>query len=465
MPARHHAIPVREAEATERVTPGVIEGLLLLSLGWLGIWIGSAVLTPTLHHILPFQIAGGLFMIAGLVLNRLGRTRVTAIVFCSGMWVLVQVPPFVTGGLAVPAILLPPLLVLGTGMMWSTRAAVVLAVLSSLGWLIGLLAIEQGLVSAPDPPQSGFQFWLLLTGVLAVVSAGLVMMTRTLRGTLWDSTAPSPEVSKALSVDGPTAEPGSIADDEGTRLPGSGDAGPDLEDLGLVGQLAGGIAHDFNNLLTVVGGATELIEHDPQATRSILELAGQIRIAQERAAFITSQILAFAQRQVVHTRRLEVASSLRQLVQTMDQLMGPEITVELSATAEDTTVLSSDTELEQILHNLVTNARDALDGVGTISIRVERRQLDVPSTGPAGIISSGDYVVMSVEDGGKGISPDVLPHVFEPFYSTHDRSSGRGLGLPAVLGIARRSLGQVLIESTRGSGTLVEVLLPLAAPS
>ena len=248
-------------------------------------------------------------------------------------------------------------------------------------------------------------------------------------------------------------------------LPGTGAAGPDLEHLGLVGQLAGGIAHDFNNLLTVVGGATELIEHDPQATRSILELTGQIRIAQERAAFITSQILAFAQRQVVHTRRLEVASSLRQLVPTMDQLVGPEIAVELSATAEDTTVLSSDTELEQILHSLVTNARDALDGVGTISIRVERRQLAVPCTGPAGIIPSGDYVVMSVEDGGKGIPPDVLPHVFEPFYSTHDRSSGRGLGLSAVLGIARRSLGQVLIESTRGSGTLVEVLLPLAAPS
>ena len=464
MPAPQPAIPARVAQTTGRLEPGVLQPILLFALGWLGIWITIAVLNPALHHILPVQLVGAAVMIACLVLNRSGHTRAATIVFCCGMLVLLQVPPFLNGRVEIPAILLPPLLVLGAGLMWNTRAAIIMAAATSLSWLVVLLAIEQGLVATAAPLQPGLHFWLILTAVLGVICAGLVMTTRTLQRTLRDSEGSSAEVRKAPSDDGPAAELGSGPRAGDPTLRGSGAAGPHLEDLELVGQLAGGIAHDFNNLLTVVGSASELIEDDPDATGSILELAGQIRRAQERAAIITRRLLAFAQQQIVETRRLAVGPIVNSQAQALLQFGGPGITIDLSVTTDDTTVLSSDTEIEQILFNLVTNARDAIDGVGPISVRVGRRRLAEACDGPAGVVPPGEYVVVSVEDGGRGISADGLSRVFEPFYTTHGLSSGRGLGLPAVLGIVRRAAGQVLIESTKGSGTLVEVLLPLSTP-
>lgn len=227
-----------------------------------------------------------------------------------------------------------------------------------------------------------------------------------------------------------------------------------------VGQLAGGVAHDFNNLLTAMGGYAELIEEDPGATDSILELTQQIQQAQERAAELTQHLLAFAQRQVVDPRPVSLAAEVSFRQPLLRGLAGDAIDLHVRVSSRDTTIAADQSQLEQILVNLVSNARDAIGGHGTIRLGVDRRTVTRPVSGPAGTVPGGDYVVLTVQDTGPGIPAEIRDKIFEPFYTTKEVGAGTGLGLSAVLGIVRQAGGQILVDGHTDMGATVEVWFP-----
>ena len=214
-----------------------------------------------------------------------------------------------------------------------------------------------------------------------------------------------------------------------------------------VGQLAGGIAHDFNNLLTVIAGYGEIARHRIGAGPGAGELREMQRAA-ERAADLTRQLLAFARRQVLEPALLDVNEVVGGLVPMLGRLIGTDIEIAMQAGPDLPPVLADRAQLEQVVINLAINARDAMPDGGTIAIETDAR--------------SG-HVRLAVSDTGTGIDPEVIEHIFEPFYTTKDVGLGTGLGLATVHGIVTQSGGTVEVSSRAGIGSTFTVLLPAAA--
>jgi two-component system cell cycle sensor histidine kinase/response regulator CckA len=226
-----------------------------------------------------------------------------------------------------------------------------------------------------------------------------------------------------------------------------------------IGRLAGGIAHDSNNMLGVILGHVELAltEVDPAVPlhADLLE----IQRAARRSADLTRQLLAFARQQPAAPVVLNVDAAVGGMVTMLRRLIGEDITLEwVPGGVNDVAIDPS--QVDQILTNLCVNARDAIDGVGTVVIATRDVEFDevwcanVPDSAP------GRYLVLSVGDDGCGMSQDVLEHVFEPFYTTKDRGMGTGLGLATVYGIVRQNGGFVDVASRQGRGTSINVYLP-----
>jgi len=230
-----------------------------------------------------------------------------------------------------------------------------------------------------------------------------------------------------------------------------------------IGQLTGGIAHDFNNILASVTGyvvlATERAEALGDAT--IVRQLGQAHIAAQRARDLISQMLAFARRQRGVRRPLRLAPELRQSAQLLRSTLSSAI--ELRTDLDDATpaVLSDSVQVEQVLFNLCINARDAIDGAGSIAIGLRTRTLSgvcASCQAPVG----GRWVVMSVADTGSGVSPAVRARMFEPFFTTKEVGRGSGMGLAMVHGIVHDHAGHLLVDPATPHGTVFSVLLPLA---
>jgi len=221
--------------------------------------------------------------------------------------------------------------------------------------------------------------------------------------------------------------------------------------LESVGVLAGGVAHDFNNLLTVIGGWAEELP-DSEAAR-------EIRRAVERAAELTGQLLAFGRKQILHTRRIQLGSLLREMEAMLRSVLREEVHLELDL-AEDAWPVEVDPgQMQRVIVNLATNARDALDGGGWIRFRTRNQTLDAQSAAPLGI-PPGDYLKLTVEDGGRGMGEETLGRAFEPFFTTKAPGEGSGLGLSSVYGIVEQSGGGISLRSTPEVGTTAEILLP-----
>ncbi len=236
--------------------------------------------------------------------------------------------------------------------------------------------------------------------------------------------------------------------------------------LEAVGQLTGGVAHDFNNLLTVLLGNIELMQATlPETgkpaeamTRARLE---RMRLAAERGATLTDQLLAFARRQPLMPRAADLNAVTTGMLDLLRSAIGSNIEVQTAFDPGLWPVLVDTTQIELVILNLALNARDAMPGGGklalvtaNVAIRPHEATPDLPA---------GDYVAVRVRDGGQGMSAEVAARAFEPFFTTKDPSLGSGLGLSQVYGVARQSGGNAVIESTRGEGTTVSVLLPRAS--
>ncbi len=222
-----------------------------------------------------------------------------------------------------------------------------------------------------------------------------------------------------------------------------------------VGLLAGGVAHDFNNLLTVIGGCSEILLEigDPE----VRELTREILDAQERGAALTQQLLAFARREIVQAEDLSLSEVFRGLDILIRRILTERVRLVLEV-EEGLTIRADRGQLEQVMLNLAANARDAMEGMGTLTIRARE------SDGEAGEGEGPGFVSIGVEDSGHGMDPQTVERVFEPFFTTKARGKGTGLGLSTVHGIVSQNGGRISLESRVGEGTAIEILWPLVPP-
>jgi nitrogen-specific signal transduction histidine kinase/CheY-like chemotaxis protein len=232
-----------------------------------------------------------------------------------------------------------------------------------------------------------------------------------------------------------------------------------------VGRLAGGVAHDFNNILTAVRGHSEILltvlEEDSPHRRH----ADQIHRAALRAAALTSQLLAFSRKQVLQPRTLDLNSVVANLTVMLRRLIGEHVELRTRLAERLGSVRADAGQIEQVVVNLVINARDAMPSGGVLSIRTENVEVD-PSEAARMGVPMGRWVVLAVSDTGVGMDAATRARIFEPFFTTKEAGKGTGLGLSTAYGIVTQSGGQIAVESEVGKGTTFRVYLPrIDAPS
>jgi two-component system, cell cycle sensor histidine kinase and response regulator CckA len=230
--------------------------------------------------------------------------------------------------------------------------------------------------------------------------------------------------------------------------------------LEAVGRLAGGIAHDFNNLLTVIAGNTALLQGEVDATFPFHPELEEIGRAAERAASLTRQLLAYSRKQVLQPRVLDLNAQVEQAMSMLRRVLPASIGIRASLDPALGRVRADPHQVDQVLLNLVINARDAIPAEGEIVIATRNRTVGPADRQQYGFLEPGQYVAVSVRDTGTGMPPEVLARVFEPFFTTKEQGKGTGLGLAMVYGLVKQSGGYVLARSEPGRGSEFEILLP-----
>lgn len=227
-----------------------------------------------------------------------------------------------------------------------------------------------------------------------------------------------------------------------------------------VGLLAGGIAHDFNNLLNVISGNVEMLSGERVFTQPQQQELEEVKKAVRRAARLTSQLLAFSRRQVLQPKVLTLNAVVSDVVGMLQRLIGEDVKVVAELNAEKGVIRADQTQLEQVLLNLATNARDAMPEGGRLTIRTEDSELGPDDKQRYPYVNPGSYVRLTVIDTGQGIPPDVVNRIFEPFFTTKEKGHGTGLGLAVVYGIVKQSGGYIWVTSESEHGTRFDIYLP-----
>ena len=230
--------------------------------------------------------------------------------------------------------------------------------------------------------------------------------------------------------------------------------------LESVGRLAGGVAHDFNNMLAVILGHTELAMEKIDPEQPVFANLQQIHRAADRSASITRQLLAFARKQIVAPKVIDLNETVTGMLKMLLRLIGEDINLAWLPGNRLWSVKIDPTQIDQILANLCVNARDAIGGVGKITVETRNCKLDDQycTTHPGFV--PGEYVQLAVSDNGSGIDQEILSHIFEPFFTTKGVGEGTGLGLATVYGIVKQNEGFINIDSEPGQGTTFTIYLP-----
>jgi two-component system cell cycle sensor histidine kinase/response regulator CckA len=228
-----------------------------------------------------------------------------------------------------------------------------------------------------------------------------------------------------------------------------------------IGQLAGGIAHDFNNLLTAISGHCDLLLLRHKADDPAYPDLIQIHQNANRAAALVGQLLAYSRKQTLKPERLDLEDLLSELTHLLNRLVGERISLRLSHGVGLQSIRADRRKLEQVMMNLVVNARDAMPEGGTIHIETEALCLRDDLRRDRAIVPAGDYALIRVSDTGCGIPPDRLQKIFEPFYTTKKTGEGTGLGLSTVYGIIKQSGGFIFVDSTEGDGSIFQLYFPI----
>jgi two-component system, cell cycle sensor histidine kinase and response regulator CckA len=227
-----------------------------------------------------------------------------------------------------------------------------------------------------------------------------------------------------------------------------------------VGQLAGGVAHDFNNLLTAMIGFSDLLlmRHGPDDP-SFSDIQ-QIKQNANRATNLVRQLLAFSRQQELEPEILDITDALSDLSNLLGRLIGENLELKFNHERDLWLVLVDRGQFDQVIINLAVNARDAMPGGGSVSIRTSNTTLDMPVQRGHEVMKAGDYVLVEVADTGSGIAKENISRIFEPFFSTKEVGAGTGLGLSTVYGIVRQTGGYIFVDSAPGEGTTFTIYLP-----
>lgn len=227
-----------------------------------------------------------------------------------------------------------------------------------------------------------------------------------------------------------------------------------------IGQLAGGVAHDFNNILSVILGYTKLALDQVDDSSPLHEDLQEIYNAGERSADIVGQLLAFARKQTVAPKVLDLNESVDGMLKMLRRLIGEDIALAWLPGAGLGQVKIDPSQLDQIMANLFVNARDAISNVGKVTVETRNISFDEDYCADHVGFSPGDYVLLAVSDDGSGIPPEIMEKIFEPFFTTKGVSEGTGLGLATVYGIVKQNEGFINVYSEEGKGTTIKIYLP-----
>ena len=229
-----------------------------------------------------------------------------------------------------------------------------------------------------------------------------------------------------------------------------------------IGRLAGGIAHDFNNLLTPILGYADLVMNSfREDDQRRLDL-DEVRRAAASAGALTRQLLTFSRKHLVDSTTIDLNVVLTEVERILTRAIGEDIELVQRHEERLDSIRADRNQIEQIIMNVSVNARDAMPHGGVLTITTRNQTLTRPANGARRQIPAGQYVVLTISDTGAGIAPNVLSHIFEPFYTTKEFGKGTGLGLSTVYGIVRDSGGYVSVSSTEGEGTTFAFLFPVA---
>jgi signal transduction histidine kinase/CheY-like chemotaxis protein len=233
-----------------------------------------------------------------------------------------------------------------------------------------------------------------------------------------------------------------------------------MQKMEAVGRLAGGIAHDFNNIVQAIGGYSELLQESLDPADPRRDTVDEILRAGDRAAALTRQLLAFSRQQVMQPRVLDLNGVVATMESLLRRLIGEDVSLVARLSADLWAVRADPMQLEQVLMNLVVNARDAMPSGGSITIETDNTTLDPSAGTDAFSVTRGPYVRLSVTDTGHGMPADVRARAFEPFFTTKELGRGTGLGLSTVYGIVKQTGGYIWVDSEVGQGTSVRIYLP-----
>lgn len=233
------------------------------------------------------------------------------------------------------------------------------------------------------------------------------------------------------------------------------------EKIDSIGRLASGVSHDFNNMLAVISGNVELAMQREASGKPAEKYLRQIKDATERSAELTRQLLTFARKQEIKPVSMELNSKITQTLKFLKRLIGEDIELVWQPGDSELYIFMDPSQLDQILTNLVVNARDAIATTGTLSLTTQHL---CPHDLPAPPDAKRDYVRLSVADSGCGMSTTLQQQVFEPFFTTKPEGKGTGIGLSTVYGIVKQNDGHIHIQSQPGQGTIVQIDLPMSTP-
>jgi two-component system cell cycle sensor histidine kinase/response regulator CckA len=227
-----------------------------------------------------------------------------------------------------------------------------------------------------------------------------------------------------------------------------------------IGQLAGGIAHDFNNILTAILGYSDLMRIDLSENDPRIRLIEEISKAGYRAASLIRQLLAFSRRQLMQPRNLELNSLVTEMDQMLHRLIGENINLAVNLDPQLGQVRADPGQIQQVILNLIVNARDAMPQGGSLTLHTSNTELEDGPEAQQLSAPPGRYIVLAVSDTGHGIDPEVQTRIFEPFFTTKDKGKGTGLGLSTVYGIVKQSGGFIAVQSEQGKGATFKIYLP-----
>ena len=228
-----------------------------------------------------------------------------------------------------------------------------------------------------------------------------------------------------------------------------------------IGRLAGGVAHDFNNMLSVILGYAQMALQETSPNSSVQSHLRRIMDASQRSANITRQLLAFARKQTISPKILNLNATIEQgMLQMLRRLLGENIELEWKPKANLWKVKIDTSQIDQILANLCVNARDAIDGIGKIIIETDKVTIEEQFSVNYPDSTPGEYVRLTISDNGRGMKQSILANIFEPFFTTKDIGKGTGLGLATVYGIVKQNQGFITVDSKIGLGTIFNIYLP-----